>query len=190
MGQITIHKTIDAPVDAVFAYVDDYKNTTKYMKGLTKWKPTGKETHGKGAQFEVAMKAGPSTLASVVDITTWTENGAIGWVSRSGFKQSGKWSFHNKAGKTDVTFDMSYEFGGGIAGKLIGKAAEPIVRLNLQQSVNALKSQAEKTKPKAETKPSTARAHSAPPAARAKPTAAKKTSTKKTADRSKTSSTR
>jgi uncharacterized membrane protein len=174
MGQITIHKTIDAPVEAVFAYVDDYKNTTKYMKGLTKWKPTGKETHGKGAQFEVAMKAGPATLASVVDITTWTENGAIGWVSRTGFKQTGKWVFRDKAGKTDVTFDMSYEFGGGIAGRLIGKAAEPIVRLNLQQSVDELKAQSEKIKPKAG----------------AKPAAAKKTAAKKTTDRSKTSSTR
>jgi uncharacterized membrane protein len=175
MGQITIHKTIDAPVEAVFAYVDDYKNTTNYMKGLTKWKPTGKETHGKGAQFEVAMKAGPSTLGSVVDITTWTENGAIGWVSRTGFKQSGKWLFRGKADKTDVTFDMSYEFGGGIAGRLIGKAAEPIVRLNLQQSVDALKAQAERIKPKAA----------------AKPAAANKTAAKKTGAKSgKTSSTR
>ena len=157
MGRITIDETIKAPVATVFAYVDDYRNTTKYMKGLTKWKPTGKETHGKGAQFEVAMKAGPSTLGSVVDITTWTENGAIGWVSRTGFKQAGKWVFRDKAGKTDVTFDMSYEFGGGIAGRLIGKAAEPIVRLNLQQSVDALKAQTEKIKPKAGAKPAAAK---------------------------------
>src|SRR6185437_1387940 len=89
MGRITIDMTINASVDTVFAYVDDYRNTTRYMRDLVKWHPTGKVTHGKGAQFEVGMKAGPTTLTSVVAITTWTENKAIGWHSHEGFKQIG-----------------------------------------------------------------------------------------------------
>jgi uncharacterized membrane protein len=144
MGRITIDMTINAPVATVFAYVDDYRNTTRYMKDLVKWQPTGKVTHGKGAQFDVGMKAGPTTLTSVVDITTWTENKAIAWHSREGFKQIGKWAFTAKGDKTAVTFDMEYEFGGGIAGKLLGRAAEPIVRGNLQRSVETLKANTEK----------------------------------------------
>ena len=144
MGRITIDMTINAPVATVFAYVDDYRNTTKYMKDLVKWQPTGKVTHGKGAQFAVGMKAGPTTLTSVVDITTWTENKTIGWHSHEGFKQIGKWGFAPKGNATSVTFDMEYEFGGGIAGKLLGRAAEPIVRGNLQRSVETLKLHTEK----------------------------------------------
>jgi uncharacterized membrane protein len=144
MGRITIDMTINAPVATVFAYVDDYRNTTRYMKDLVKWQPTGKVTHGKGAQFDVGMKAGPTTLTSVVDITTWTANKTIAWHSREGFKQIGKWGFTPKGDKTAVTFDMEYEFGGGIAGKLLGRAAEPIVRGNLQRSVETLKSNTEK----------------------------------------------
>jgi uncharacterized membrane protein len=164
MGRITIDMTINAPVATVFAYVDDYRNTTKYMKDLVKWQPTGKVTHGKGAQFAVGMKAGPTTLTSVVDITTWTENTAIGWHSNEGFKQIGLWAFLPKGEKTKVTFDMEYEFGGGIAGKLLGRAAEPIVRGNLQRSVETLKLHTEKlgpprsvakAAPKATTKPAT-----------------------------------
>jgi uncharacterized membrane protein len=144
MGHITIAMTINAPVATVFAYVDDYRNTTKYMKDLVKWQPTGKVTHGKGAQFAVGMKAGPTTLSSIVDITAWAENRTIGWNSREGFKQIGKWAFAPKANATSVTFDMEYEFGGGIAGKLLGRAAEPIVRGNLQRSVETLKLHTEK----------------------------------------------
>src|SRR6202051_1367729 len=164
MGHITIDMKINAPVATVFAYVDDYRNTTKYMKDRGKWQPTGKVTHGKGAQFDVGMKAGPTTLTSVVDITTWTENTAIGWHSNEGFKQVGIWAFKPKGDKTQVTFDMEYEFGGGIAGKLLGRAAEPIVRGNLQRSVETLKLHTEKlgstrsaVKPasKATTKPAT-----------------------------------
>jgi uncharacterized membrane protein len=160
MGRITIDMTINAPVATVFAYVDDYRNTTRYMRDLVKWQPTGKVTHGKGAQFAVGMKAGPTTLTSVVDITTWTENRAIGWHSNEGFKQIGIWAFKPKGEKTQVTFDMEYEFGGGIAGKLLGRAAEPIVRGNLQRSVETLKQHTEKVgaakpPPKVTTKPVT-----------------------------------
>jgi uncharacterized membrane protein len=170
MGHITIDMTINAPVATVFAYVDDYRNTTKYMKDLVKWQPTGKVTHGKGAQFGVGMKAGPTTLTSVVDITTWTENKAIGWHSNEGFKQIGIWAFTPKGEKTQVTFDMEYEFGGGIAGKLLGRAAEPIVRGNLQRSVETLKLHTEKlgtakSAPKPAPRASTKTATKAAPAA-------------------------
>jgi uncharacterized membrane protein len=144
MGHITITKQIAAPAEVVFGYVDDYRNTTKYMKDLTKWQPKGDKTHGKGARFEVAMKAGPMTLDSSVEITTWSENTAIGWVSQTGFKQNGTWSFRAAGSGTTVTFDMEYDLGGGIAGRLVAKAAEPIVRLNIERSVDALKAQTEK----------------------------------------------
>jgi uncharacterized membrane protein len=165
MGRITIDMTINAPVSTVFAYVDDYRNTTKYMKDLVKWQPTGKVTHGKGAQFDVGMKAGPTTLNSVVDITTWTENKTIAWHSHEGFKQIGKWAFAPKGNATSVTFDMEYEFGGGIAGKLLGRAAEPIVRGNLQRSVETLKLHTEKL-------------NAARPAAKAAPASTTKAATK------------
>jgi uncharacterized membrane protein len=143
MGHITCSAAIAAPVVTVFAYVDDHRNTTKYMKDLTKWAPVGAKTHGKGAKFQVAMKAGPMTLSSVVDITTWTENCAIGWTSLEGFKQKGRWSFSEDGAGTQATFDMDYELPGGIAGRMLSRAAEPVVRGNIEQSVRALKRQVE-----------------------------------------------
>jgi uncharacterized membrane protein len=152
MGHITTSEEIAAPVEAVFAFVDDHRNTTKYMKDLTKWAPVGSKTHGKGAQFQVAMKAGPMTLSSVVDITTWTENRAIGWKSIEGFKQTGKWTFKASAGGTEATFDMDYELPGGIAGRMASRLADPVVRGNIEQSVRNLRSQVEKGAKKAPAK--------------------------------------
>ena len=148
MGHITTSEEIAAPVEAVFAFVDDHRNTTKYMKDLTKWAPVGSQTHGKGAQFQVAMKAGPMTLSSVVDITTWTENRAIGWKSSEGFKQTGKWTFKPSSGGTEATFDMEFELPGGIAGRMMSRAAEPIVRSNIEASVRSLRSQVERSSKK------------------------------------------
>lgn len=148
MGHITCTEKIAAPVTAVFAYVDDHRNTIKYMKDLTKWAPVGSKTHGKGAKFQVAMKAGPMTLSSVVDITTWTENQAIGWTSLEGFKQTGRWSFRKDGDGSEATFDMDYELPGGIAGRMVSKVAEPIVRGNIEQSVRQLRSQVERSSPR------------------------------------------
>jgi ribosome-associated toxin RatA of RatAB toxin-antitoxin module len=148
MGHITITRVIGAPIETVFTYVDDHKNTTKYMKGLTRWSPTTDVVHGKDAEFEVVMKAGPANLRSVVHITAWAENRTIGWKSVDGFKQNGKWAFSEKGDRTQVVLDMDYEFGGGIAGRMLGKAAETPVRWNLEHSVEALKEQTERLKPK------------------------------------------
>lgn len=156
MSHITTSEEIAAPVEAVFAFVDDHRNTTRYMKDLTKWAPVGSKTHGKGAKFQVAMKAGPMTLSSVVDITTWTENRAIGWKSTEGFKQTGKWSFKASDNGTEATFDMDYELPGGIAGRMLSRAAEPIVRGNIEQSVRNLRSQVEKATKKPAAKPAKA----------------------------------
>jgi uncharacterized membrane protein len=144
MGRITITKTIEAPIEAVFAYVDDYKNTTKYMRDLSKWEPIGGKKHGLGAVFEVGMKAGPKVLESTIEMDKWVENKTIAWESTDGFWQKGSWVFKTKAGKTEATYDMEYEFGGGIAGKLLAKAAEPIVRMNIEKSIAELKVQCEK----------------------------------------------
>jgi uncharacterized membrane protein len=171
MGRIVISKQIAAPVGTVFAYVDDYRNTTKYMKDLTKWQPTGDKTHGKGSEFEVGMRAGPTTLTSTVHITDWTENRVIGWTSRSGFKQTGRWSFKTKGDDTEATFEMEYEFGGGIAGRMLGRAAEPFVRGNLEQSVATLKTHAEKLASKGGAKTPSKPAAKASTGSRSKPAA-------------------
>jgi uncharacterized membrane protein len=152
VGAITIHETVDATVETVFAYVDDYRNTTKYMVGLTKWRPTTDVTHGKGSKFEVAMKAGPATLGSIVDISTWSENKAIGWHSVEGFKQKGQWAFKRAGEGTEVTFTMEYELPGGIAGRMLSRATDPVVRSNLQRSVKQLKQHTEKLRPARPTK--------------------------------------
>ena len=62
MAHITVTETIGAPVATVFAYVDDYRNTTKYMKDMTKWEPAGDKTHGKGSRFALSMPGAESRL--------------------------------------------------------------------------------------------------------------------------------
>jgi uncharacterized membrane protein len=144
MAHISVSETIDAPASAVFAYVDDHRNTTRYMRDLTRWEPAGDRTHGKGSTFSVAMKAGPVSMDSTIEITTWTENRAIAWVTRKGTRQDGSWTFREKGGSTEATLEVDIELPGGLAGRLLARAAEPVIRMSLEKSVRTLKSQVEK----------------------------------------------
>ena len=49
-----------------------------------------------------------------------------------------------RGGGTEATFDMDYELPVGIAGRMVSRAAEPIVRGNIEQSVRNLRSQVER----------------------------------------------
>jgi uncharacterized membrane protein len=144
MGRITVTETIKAPVGTVFGYVDDYRNTTTYMKDLTRWQPVGSKTHGKGSRFALSMKAGPLNIDGEVEIDTWEENRAIGWKTKKGFRQDGSWSFKEKRGSTEATFTVDYDLPGGIAGKVMARAVEPVLKGALEASVKQLKAQAEK----------------------------------------------
>lgn len=144
MGHISITEHIAVPPEQAFAYVDDHTHTTAYMKALERWEPAGRKVHGKGARFAVAMKAGPLTLSSVVEITQWTENRVIAWRSTEGFRQTGRWTFRAGGEGTDATFELEYELPGGIAGRVLARAADPIIRANLEASVGQLRTQLEK----------------------------------------------
>jgi uncharacterized membrane protein len=144
MGRITVTESIKAPVSTVFAYVDDYRNTTKYMKDMTRWEPVGSKTHGMGSRFALSMKVGPLNIDGEVEIDQWVENQAIGWKTKKGFRQDGSWSFTEKGGGTEAAFSVDFDLPGGIAGKMMAKAVEPAIKSTLEGSVKQLKAQTEK----------------------------------------------
>ncbi len=144
MGRISVSESIKAPVSTVFGYVDDYRNTTKYMKDLSKWEPVGDKSHGKGSRFALSMKAGPLNIDGEVEIDTWVENQAIGWVTKKGFRQDGSWTFEKSGDGTQATFAVEFDFPGGIAGKMMARAVEPVLKSTLETSVKQLKAQTEK----------------------------------------------
>ena len=184
MTRVQHTEQIAAPVESVFAFVDDHRNTTKYMKDLSRWEPVDpKKIHGKGATFAVAMTAGPLKLESVVEMDGWVENREIAWHSISGLKQKGSWSFKASRGGTEATFNLEYEPPGGIAGRIMARPAEPVVRGNVQRSVRklgelVLKQGGSGTRtPAAAAKSAAAPTKPAAPAKPAKPAAAARSTT-------------
>jgi uncharacterized membrane protein len=133
-----------APVDVAFAYLDDYRNATKWMFGLARFEPVGDKDRGVGAVFEGTFHVRPVKLASTIEVTEWEQNTTIAFESIKGFRIWSTWTFR-ESGPAHTTIDVvfSYELPGGLAGRALGKALEPIVAVSVRHSDEALRREIE-----------------------------------------------
>jgi uncharacterized membrane protein len=140
MVDIHHHGEADAPLEVAFAYLDDYRNATEWMFGLSKFVPTGDKDHGLGAKFDGTFAVKPVKLNSTIEITEWEQDRVIAFKSIKGFKNESTWRFSaNGPTRTNVDVVFSYFLPGGLAGRAMGKALEPIVALSVRHSDAALR---------------------------------------------------
>jgi len=146
---------IDRPAADVFAFVDDFRNSTRYVVGMTEYKPTTRQTSGKGSKFKFVKKTtGLPDIKSEIEITDWQQDKKITFKSFSGFENGGTYTFSGDENKTVVrlsnTYDLSSLIGGNrgglfgglakAAGGIASKAAEGQVRKDLTASLERLRS--------------------------------------------------
>jgi uncharacterized membrane protein len=130
----------EAPLDVAFAYLDDYRNATDWMFGLASFTPTGEPEHGLGAVYHGTFQIKAVKLSSTIRITEWEPNARIAFQSISGFRNWSTWRFSAPTPtRTQVDVTFSYELPGGLAGRALGKALEPIVAISLRHSDEALR---------------------------------------------------
>lgn len=133
-----------APVDVAFAYLDDYRNAAKWMFGLEKFEPVGDKDHGLGARFDGTFHVRPVKLHSTIQVTQWERDKVIAYESINGFRNWSTWHFiASGPASTTVRVTFSYELPGGLAGRALGRALEPIVAMSIRRSEHALREQIE-----------------------------------------------
>lgn len=125
----------DAPLATAFAYIDDYRTAPDWMFGLAKFEALDGLDHGVGATFDGTFQVKPVKLSSRVRVTEWEQDALIAFESIKGFKNSSTWRFAaDGPTRTKITVLFSYELPGGLAGKALGRALEPIVGLSVRHS--------------------------------------------------------
>ncbi len=130
----------DAPVGVSFAYLADYRNATNWMFGLSAFTPSGECDYGLGSVFDATFHIAPVKLHSRIEVTGWDDDALIEFESIKGFRNTSSWRFiDNGDGRTRIQVVFSYELPGGIAGKVMGRAFEPIVALSVRHSDEALR---------------------------------------------------
>jgi uncharacterized membrane protein len=133
-----------APLDVAFAYIDDYRNATDWMFGLSAFEPVGDKDQGLGAVFDGTFNVPPVKLHSTIKVTEWEQDRIIAFESIKGFRNWSTWQFEADGPEsTKVRVKFSYELPGGLAGRAMGRVLEPIVGMSLRHSDHALRTQIE-----------------------------------------------
>ncbi|MEV5001452.1 SRPBCC family protein [Nocardioides sp. LML1-1-1.1] len=139
MSNIVEHSVeIDAPVEKVFAYVDDFTHTKDWMYGLSRIEPVGEQLTGVGAQYDGTMQVGVP-LKSRIECTAWERDRLIELTSVKGIRNTQRWSFTDLGGdRTRVEAWISYTLPGGPAGKAIASAVKPVVGIAVRHTSESL----------------------------------------------------
>ncbi len=143
---VDIHhaSTAKAPVDVVFAYMDDHRNVPEWMFGVSKFEPIGEKDSGVGAVFDGSIKLGPKTLHSTVECTEWEQDRVIGMKSIKGFVNWSTWRFNRIDDvTTELAVDFTYVLPGGMAGRALGKIIEPFITIAIRHTEQRLREKVE-----------------------------------------------
>jgi uncharacterized membrane protein len=129
---------IAAPVEEVFAYVDDHTKTKEWMYGLHAMEPVGEQTSGVGATYDGVMKVGVS-LTSRIRCSGWEQDRLIEITSIKGIKNTQRWTFTDLGdGRTRVDAWIRYQLPGGPAGAAIAAAVKPLIGVAVRSTSEAL----------------------------------------------------
>ncbi len=115
---------VNAPIEEVFQFVADYRNTPKYQRQFSRFEPVGEPTHGLGLTVDARGRFKGLPIRAKLRITEFVENERI--VSRSveGLKSAAEWEFGREGDKTRVTFTASYSWPLPILSRAIRKMLE------------------------------------------------------------------
>jgi uncharacterized membrane protein len=142
---------VNAPAEAIWAFVDDPSRYLHFLSGITRWEVVGEQASGLGARYRMLMHVGSAEVGGLVEVVEHDPARDMAWVSIVGIDQRGRWRLREHRsrppGRTPVTkveLRLSYGVAGsGIFGWLAEHVAAPTVRGHLRRSLAQLKRQVE-----------------------------------------------
>ncbi len=140
MAQITSQVRINAPPEAVFDFIDHYKNALRYMRRMVRYDivdPHGGT--GVGAEFLISVQAGPTRLDGHIRVTEYQRPRKIAFKTIEGTRVEGNWTLRPDGDGTHVTLHSIYEPPGGLVGRMVASFISRNAQNDLDASLRELK---------------------------------------------------
>ena len=135
---------INAPRELVWETITNPANYTKFFSGITRWEIDGRKKRGLGARYRMLMHVGSAEVGGLVEIVEFDEPGDMAWTSVMGVDQRGRWRLREHGPtRTSVVFRLSYQAPGGLLGWLSDQLSAPMIRNNINHTLQNLKRQIE-----------------------------------------------
>ncbi len=129
---------INQPVEAVFAFLADHENDTKWRSGLVEWKKTSDGPIGVGSTSSETLQFMGRRMETSFEVTEYEENSKVGFKTTSGpVPMEGGYSLESAGSGTKLNFKIQGDAGGFF------RLAEPlmagIVRKQVESDLGNLK---------------------------------------------------
>jgi uncharacterized membrane protein len=135
---------VNAPRELVWDYITNPDHYTRFFSGITRWEVEGRRKRGCGARYRMLMRVGSAEVGGLVEIVEFEEPGDMAWTSVLGVDQRGRWRLREHGpNRTSVMFRLSYHAPGGLLGWLSDQLSAPMVRNNINHTLENLKRQIE-----------------------------------------------
>ena len=129
---------INAPIEAVFAYLTDFRNTSKWHKNMKKvgWKSDG--PYGVGSEYDWIETFAGIKMDIGGLITSWDPPFSFTWKpGNSPFPMTGGWIFVEKGKSTLVTRYSDNQLSGLF--KLLNSIMVPMAKSQVRKELQELK---------------------------------------------------
>ncbi|HEX8074087.1 MAG TPA: AMP-binding protein [Thermoleophilaceae bacterium] len=139
---------VDASAERVWELIDDPANYTRLVAGVTRWETQGRKERGLGARYLMRMEVGSAQVGSLIEIVEYDEGRDMAWTSVTGLDQRGRWRVRERPdGQTSVSLRLSYQAPGGLLAVVADRVSSPMVRDNLRETLERLKTEVEEEDP-------------------------------------------
>lgn len=107
---VTRSTVIEAPVEKVFEFVADYRNTTRYQRQFSRFDLVGRPDYGEGLTVDARGWFKGLPIRVRLRITGFVKNKRIVSKSISGLKSAAEWEFYPEGQGTRVRFTAGYAY--------------------------------------------------------------------------------
>src|SRR4051794_27665902 len=131
---------VSAPREVVWDWITDPAKQLHFLSGVTRWEVCGDQQRGCGARYRMLMRVGSAEVGGLVELVEFEEPGDMAWTSVLGVDQRGRWRLREHGpNRTSVMFRLSYHAPGGLLGWLSDQLSGPMVRSNINHTLENLK---------------------------------------------------
>lgn len=138
---VTVRSRATIPVAAktLYGFLADFRHAEVFIDGLERLQPIGDQTEGVGAQFEAAIRVGPTSFETTLEIEELEDEHRITWTSVGEHPQTLSFTLADGQGATSVELAISYEEPGGIAAILVAPLVEQTVQRRAEAALASLR---------------------------------------------------
>ena len=142
--RIKVSTTIDAPVGAVWDYVENISSHVEWMADAETIEFTSARHAGVGTEFICVTKVGPFRVRDAMQVTEWTARRAMGIRHEGIVTGDGVFTLHKRRGnRTRFTWKERLSFPLWMGGSVGALCAKPILRMIWKRNLRRLKAHCE-----------------------------------------------